>query len=72
MQSLLNSEPACYGDGNLDKRSDLNDLRGLVDLFGKPSVFDFNADGVTDDKDIPWVTKNLENNCLVKGPGTRP
>jgi hypothetical protein len=46
---------------NLDKRADLNDLRGIAQYWGLPSVFDFNKDGVTNSQDMPEVL----NNCAA-------
>jgi hypothetical protein len=69
LQGLLTSEPICYGDGNLDKRVDLEDLLGVNRNMGKPSVFDFNHDGVTDSTDAGCVSKNLGHDCRLNGPG---
>lgn len=69
LQALLASEPLCYGDGNLDKRVDFSDLSGVVRDAGKPSVFDFNRDGVTSADDTQCVLRNLGNDCRVRGPG---
>lgn len=63
LQALLNSEPACPGDGNLDKTVNTDDLSGILHYFGKPSVFDFNHDGVTDTLDYPDVLNNFGKTC---------
>jgi arylsulfatase A-like enzyme len=55
LDALLKTESVCHGDGNLDKRADLNDLRGIAQYWGLPSVFDFNKDGVTNNQDMPDV-----------------
>jgi hypothetical protein len=57
LDQLLASEVACPGDGNLDKRVDRKDFVGVQTNKGKSSVFDFNADGVTDDADL-LIVKN--------------
>jgi hypothetical protein len=69
LQALLDSEPACHGDGNLDKRVDHSDLLGVGSYQGQPSVFDFNRSGVTDRRDVQCVKSNFGNNCRVGGPG---
>ncbi len=69
MEALLASEPACPGDGNLDKRVDVNDLLGLFRYLGQPSVFDFNVDGVTDLSDVQMVLTNFGNRCTQRGGG---
>lgn len=71
LEALLASEPACNGDGNLDKRVDQDDLRGVRDHWGQPSVFDFNADGVTDRLDLQCAQANLGRDCLAQGPGKK-
>lgn len=69
LQTLLASEPLCYGDGNLDKRVNLSDLYGVSGNLGKPSVFDFNRDGVTNSDDAQCVQRNFGNDCRARGPG---
>lgn len=63
LQVLLDSEPVCEGDGNLDKRVDQEDLNGLIRYQGQPSVFDFNQDGITDIQDYPAIANNFGNIC---------
>ncbi|MCX6550187.1 MAG: sulfatase-like hydrolase/transferase [Acidobacteria bacterium] len=70
LQEQLASEPACYGDGNLDKRVDDSDWRGVLRYWGQPSVFDVNLDGTTDGADLQCVKSNFGRNCRVQGPGT--
>jgi arylsulfatase A-like enzyme len=69
LQDLLASEPACYADGNLDKRVDADDWRGVLRYWGQPSVFDVNRDGKTDDADLQCVKSNFGNDCRRSGPG---
>ena len=63
LQALLDSEIVCTGDGNLDKRVDLDDVFGLARYAGQPSVFDFNQDGVTDIQDLTVVVNNFGRDC---------
>jgi arylsulfatase A-like enzyme len=69
LQDLLTTEPACYADGNLDKRVDADDWRGVLRYWGQPSVFDLNQDGKTDDADLQCVKSNFGNDCRLRGPG---
>ena len=69
LQELLASEPACYADGNLDKRVDAADWKGVFGNWGQPSVFDFNQDGTTNDADLQCVASNFANDCRLRGPG---
>jgi hypothetical protein len=68
--TITNSEPICYGDGNLDKVVDQEDFIGVQRYKGQPSVFDFNNDGVTDENDLNCVLENFGHNCLIGGSGT--
>lgn len=72
LENLLGSEPVCYGDGNLDKLVNFMDAWGVFRYWGQPSVFDFDANGVTDGQDLQWVLRNIGNNCLQNGPGSSP
>lgn len=63
MRTLLESEPECQGDGNLDKRVDLDDVQGVVRYWGRPSVFDFTQDGVTDVNDMQVVLQSYGRVC---------
>jgi arylsulfatase A-like enzyme len=71
LDGILASEPACPGDGNLDKVVDYADINGLVANWGKPSVFDFNNDGITDQLDLQTVLANFGDQCFepMQGPG---
>src|SRR5262249_56105321 len=70
LQAFLNSEPVCYGDGNLDKQVNGRDIAGWTRFRGQPSWFDFNNDGTTDAADLDCIRQNLGNNCLRNGPGS--
>lgn len=72
LQTVLNSEIACPGDGNLDKKVDNKDL-GQWKKFnqmgeGEPeqssSWYDLNHDGKTDETDRDIIKQNLGTNCL--------
>lgn len=69
LNDLLNSEPVCYGDGNLDKVVNREDFVGVHRYWGQPSVFDFNNDGTTDQSDLDCVLSNFGHDCLTGGPG---
>jgi arylsulfatase A-like enzyme len=65
LEQILASEPACPGDGNLDKVVNQLDLDGVQAFAGpNPSFFDFNRDGQTDDRDQDVVQENFGTNCL--------
>ena len=64
MNGILASEPACPGDGNLDKKVNDQDIQGVIDFWNLPSVFDFNNDGVTDLKDLQTVEANFGDVCF--------
>ena len=72
LQAELNSEPACYGDGNLDKLVNMDDALGVLRYWGQPSVFNFEENGVTGSQDLLWVWRNFNNDCLQHGPGSTP
>ena len=71
LTNLLNSEPVCLGDGNLDKVVNREDFVGVHRYWGQPSVFDFNNDGTTDQNDLDLVLQNFGHNCLTTGSGKR-
>lgn len=64
MDGILASEPACPGDGNLDKKVNDEDIQGVIDNWNLPSVFDFNNDGVTDVKDLQIIETNFGDQCF--------
>jgi len=68
MDGILDSEPACPGDGNLDKEVNEQDIQGVIDYWGLPSVFDFNNDGVTDLTDLQTVQDNFGDQCFRRRP----
>jgi len=70
LNAMLNSEPVCHGDGNLDKVVDQKDLDGVKQYWGQPSWFDFNNDGVTDQKDLDCAQANFGHNCLAGQAGS--
>jgi len=72
LASILASEPACPGDGNLDKVVDSADVNGLVANWGLPSVFDFNNDGITDQLDLQILLANFGDQCFQPAPGPGP
>ena len=74
MENKLNSEPACPGDGNLDKVVDFRDIE-LWDFFSiisqgdgnaqapSSSWYDLNLDGLTDFNDLEIIRQNFGTNC---------
>jgi hypothetical protein len=70
LQSLLNSEIPCPGDGNLDKKvngKDIQDWKFFQALSqGKSSWYDLNFDGKTDDADLAIIQQHLGTNRLKK------
>ena len=66
MNEILNSEPDCPGDGNLDKLVNTEDLWNWETLAtdrGASSVYDFNFDGLTSDPDLSIISENLGSKC---------
>ena len=66
---ILQSEPACPGDGNLDKVVNDEDVQGVLTYWGLPSVFDFDNDGVTDQADLDIAEANYGDQCIRYRPG---
>jgi hypothetical protein len=64
LEKILASEPACPGDGNEDKKVNEEDIQGVIDNWGQPSVFDFNDDGTTDLKDLQIIETNFGDVCF--------
>jgi len=64
LENILNSEPACPGDGNLDKQVNEQDIQGVIDNWGQPSVFDFNNDGITGLTDLQIIETNFGDVCI--------
>jgi hypothetical protein len=66
MYEILNSEPDCPGDGNLDKMVNYEDIQNWVYFSttgGASSVYDFNFDGLTNDLDLTTIFKNYGKQC---------
>lgn len=60
----LNSQPACPGDGNGDLVVDAVDLANWRQFQNKGSSwYDFNHDGLTDEKDLAIIQANLGKHC---------
>jgi arylsulfatase A-like enzyme len=58
---ILDSQPACPGDGNSDGRVDAVDIANQRDIkrrWGKSSSYDFNYDGLTDAADRAIILAN--------------
>ena len=72
LDSLLASEPACPGDGNLDKTVNFDDINGVVANWNLPSVFDFNNDGITDQTDLQTVLTYYGDVCFQPAPSPVP
>lgn len=75
LEAILDSEPACPGDGNLDGVVNKKDLRGWELMVRKTrqnldgdssyssSVFDFDHNGITDRADRATIVENLGKRC---------
>lgn len=72
LEATRSSEPACPGDGNLDKVVNGQDLAGVLKYAGGPSWYDFNHDGTTDEADLAIVRTNLGTKCVPKEKPGRP
>jgi len=68
LDSIVTAEPACPGDGNLDRvidQKDLNEWAVFAQLNGgRSSWFDFNLDGLTDAADRQIIEHNLGLECF--------
>jgi hypothetical protein len=74
LNRLLDSEPTCEGDGNLDRRVDQRDADGVAAFstavspltleVGGQSFFDLNTDAETDEADAEIVAANLGTDCI--------
>ncbi len=61
LNTILASQPACAGDGNLDRAVNAQDLvnwQMISQAWGYSSVYDFNFDGVTDNADLQIINQN--------------
>jgi arylsulfatase A-like enzyme len=73
--AILRTEPACPGDGNLDKRVNVEDFRHwqvFADICAQnqnqcSSVYDLNYDAVTDSADRVIIEANFGRRCGVRG-----
>ena len=68
LQTLMDSEPECTGDGNGDlvvDRKDLRDWRHFVRTGGLSSVYDLDLNGLTDPGDEQIIRANLGRDCTV-------
>lgn len=67
LNRVVSLEPACPGDGNLDRVVDEQDLEDWADFSelneGRSSWFDFNLDGLTDDDDRQIIEEHLGESC---------
>jgi len=70
ISQVLDSEPACPGDGNEDKvvnELDIQFWRRFAELAkGASSWYDFNYDGLTNSTDLGIIEKNFGKKCLPK------
>jgi len=77
MDQTLKSEPECKGDGNLDKKVNLEDVanwyyfstNGAKQTDGTISTsswYDFNHDGNTDDRDLATIAFHFGRNCPIR------
>jgi hypothetical protein len=71
LTALLDSEPPCPGDGNIDGAVNGVDLANY-DIYrtlsdGQSSWYDFNLDGLTDSADLEIVSENLGTRCENRG-----
>jgi hypothetical protein len=77
MNQTLASEPECKGDGNLDKKVNLEDVanwyyfstNGVKESDGTintSSWYDFNHDGNTDEKDLATIAFHFGRNCPIR------
>jgi arylsulfatase A-like enzyme len=67
LQQVLDSQPLCPGDGNIDgivNGKDDADARSFVELSeARSSWYDMNQDGLTDALDLQIVSQNLGRQC---------
>jgi hypothetical protein len=61
LDSILASQPACPGDGNIDGKVDTVDISNWTVIsgsWGLSSIYDVNLDGLTDDADLTLIRNN--------------
>ena len=67
LQQVLDSQPPCPGDGNIDgvvDAKDEADARSFEALSqGRSSWYDMNQDGLTDALDLQTISQNLGKQC---------
>ncbi len=69
LTAILDSQPPCPGDGNIDGAvnghdlADYNALRTFAQ--GGSSWYDFNLDGLTDSTDLAVIQQYLGTKCMV-------
>src|SRR5262245_17420396 len=67
LDKMLASQPACPGDGNIDKRVNDADLDDWATFDGLgSSVYDLTLDGQTDDADTMIIRQNFGAQCPAK------
>jgi hypothetical protein len=70
LDAILNSQPECEGDGNIDgvvDDQDAADWEAFAELSdGKSSWYDLNHDGLTDAADLQIIQENMGTQCKVK------
>ena len=70
MTALLSTYKPCPGDGNLDAVVNQKDVDGWKTYSvlngGQSSWFDFNFDGITDNKDLDIIYQNWQRRCPQK------
>jgi hypothetical protein len=62
LDSILASQPACPGDGNIDalvNSLDASNWKTLALTWGLSSVYDINLDGVTDNADLAMINADM-------------
>ncbi|MFO0872427.1 MAG: sulfatase-like hydrolase/transferase [Phycisphaerales bacterium] len=73
MIEIIQSEPVCVGDGNLDLKVDGNDIGGVLAYWDiGPSFYDFNEDGQTDAADLAIVLDNWTPRCNNRSAALPP
>jgi len=67
MMQVLDSQPACPGDGNIDGVVNGRDLENWLGYrlltLGKSSWYDINMDGLTDYQDLALIRKYIGTKC---------
>jgi hypothetical protein len=67
LDKMLESQPPCSGDGNLDARVNEKDFDDWANFAGLGSSrYDLNFDGQTDDADTMLIRENFGARCAVK------